>query len=319
MRYINKLKFASIFTCITLFLNGCGGSFSQPYTINSYSSNSSGTKLETFASDLCVVNSDIQISDVVLSENSCGGLFDLNKRETLFAKSVHERLNPASLTKVMTALVALKYGDLSQTLKATSNVNITESGAQKIGLQVGDTMTLDQALHLLLIYSANDVAMLIAENIGGTLDQFYEMMNNEAAAIGATNSHFVNPHGLTADDHYVTCYDMYLIFNAAMQYDEFQEIISLPEYSTIYYSSDGTGVDVNIKSTNQYFNGNQTAPTGITVIGGKTGTTTAAGHCLILLAKDTSGNPYIAVVLRAEDTSTLYEEMAKMLASVTGN
>jgi len=316
---MRKIKGLSIILGSVLILSGCGSAnYSLPYSINSYNSNNTGAKLETFASDLCVVNSDISISDVSMSENSCCGLFDLNNKETLFAKGVHTQLNPASLTKVMTALVALKYGDLSQTLTATSNVYISESGAQKINIKAGDTMTLDQALHILLIYSANDVALMIAENIGGSVDEFINMMNQEAISIGATNSHFANPHGLTADDHYVTAYDMYLMFNEAMKYDEFQQIIAMSEYSTVYYSSDGSANEVNIKSTNQYLNGNQTAPTGITVIGGKTGTTTAAGHCLILLAKDNSGNPYISVILRAEDNSTLYTEMSTLLQQITG-
>ena len=111
----------------------------------------------------------------------------------------------------MTAVVALKYGNPDDVITATSNVNITESGAVLCGLKEGDRLTLNQALHALLMKSANDAAVAIAEHIGGSVEQFAEMMNEEARAIGATNSHFVNPHGLTADDHYVTAYDMYLI------------------------------------------------------------------------------------------------------------
>ena len=177
-------------------------------------------------------------------------------------------------------------------------------------------MTLDQALHLLLIYSANDVAVMIADNIGGSVDKFVEMMNKEALAIGATGSHFANPHGLSADEHYVTPYDMYLMFNAAMQYKEFQQIINLPTYTTSYTDKDGTAVKVDIHSTNLYLKGDKDAPTNITVIGGKTGTTNAAGHCLILYAQDKSGNPYISVVMRAENSDTLYDEMTALLNKI---
>lgn len=273
--------------------------------------------VDTFASDLCVVGSDITDGSISMSKNSCAGLFDLNKRETLFALNVNEQVDPASLTKIMTALVALKYGSLDQILTATKAVNINEAGAQLIGLKEGDTMTLDQALHILLIYSANDAGMLIADNIGGGVDAFVELMNEEAKEIGATKCHFTNPHGLTADDHYVTAYDMYLIFNAAMQYDEFQEIINMSTYSTVYSRADASTVEVNINSTNGYLRGDRSAPSTITVIGGKTGTTNAAGHCLILLAKDASGNPYIAVIMRAEDGDTLYSEMTALLEKIT--
>ena len=217
----------------------------------------------------------------------------------------------------MTALVALKYGKLDQVLVADSNVYVTESGAQKVNLKEGDRLTLDQALRILLIYSANDVANLIATNIGGSIEGFADMMNKEALAIGATNSHFTNPHGLTDEDHYVTAYDMYLIFNAAMQYETFSEIINMTEYSTNYLDSSGNSKEVSVSNTNAYLQGSQSAPMGVTVIGGKTGTTSAAGHCLILLARDTNGSPYIAVIMRDTDSGTLYSDMSSLLSEIT--
>ena len=133
---------------------------------------------------------------------------------------------PASLTKVMTTYVALKYfGDqLDKVLTADSSVYANESGAQALGLKEGDSMTLNDALHVLLIYSANDVANLIATNLGGSIEGFADMMNAEAKKLGATQSNFKNPNGLNDMDHYVTAYDMYLIFSAAMKYDTFSEI-----------------------------------------------------------------------------------------------
>ena len=317
MRCINKHKvLISIVLLSSIFLGGCNSaSYEMPYSSDNTNSVAGTQLLETFSSNLCVVGSDIPKEGITMSNNSCAGLFDLNKKETLYAVNVNERINPASLTKIMTALVALKYGSLDKVLTASSNVNISESGAQLIGLSKGDTMTLDQALHLLLIYSANDAAELIAENIGGSEDSFVEMMNQEARSIGAVGCNFRNPHGLTAENHYVTAYDMYLIFNEAMKYDTFQEIINMGVYSTTYTKADGSGKKVDIKSTNAFLRGDRKAPTNITVIGGKTGSTNAAGHCLILLAKDSSGNPYIAVVMRAEDTDTLYNEMTQLLAS----
>ncbi len=307
----------SILLTAVLVLTGCGAaSYSMKYSLSSYKSGGSTEMLDTYAANLCVVNSDIADSAISLSDASCAGLFDLKNRKTLYAVNVNKQVEPASLTKVMTALVALKYGKLDQVLTASSDVYISENGAQLIGLKEGDQMTLDQALHLLLIYSANDVAVMIADNIGGSVDKFVEMMNKEALAIGATGSHFANPHGLSADEHYVTPYDMYLMFNAAMQYKEFQQIINLPTYTTSYTDKDGTAVKVDIHSTNLYLKGDKDAPTNITVIGGKTGTTNAAGHCLILYAQDKSGNPYISVVMRAENSDTLYDEMTALLNKI---
>lgn len=315
-----KSKFFLIL-CTAFFLMGTlgGCSYGTPQYLSYVPDFKAGSRdqedvADAFAKNLCVTNSDITLGDFSLQDGCSAGLFDLNHRKTLYSLHVNERKNPASLTKVMTALVALKHAKLDQTLTASTSVNlITEEGAQKIGLRAGDSMTLDQALHILLIYSANDVGIMIAENIGGSVDGFVKMMNEEALALGATNCHFQNPHGLQKDNHYVTAYDMYLIFQETMKFDEFQQIINMTSYTTQYYSSKKEAVAVDIKSTNRYFSGKAKMPSNITVIGGKTGTTTAAGHCLILLAKDTAGNPYIAVILGDTSVDRLYNDMTAML------
>jgi D-alanyl-D-alanine carboxypeptidase len=235
-----------------------------------------GGTVEAFAADLCVTSEDIGTSlSVDMSKATSAVLFDLNKKETIYSKNAHEQLHPASLTKVMTALVAMKYGSLDQVLTATDSVTIHESGAQLLGLKPGDTMTLDQALHALLMYSANDVANLIAENIGGgSIDSFVNMMNQEAQRIGATNTSFLNPHGLTQDGHYTTAYDLYLIFNEAIKYDTFNEIIHMNSYQMTYYNADGEPKERTIETTNLFLKGNYSVPDNVNVIGGKTGTTT---------------------------------------------
>lgn len=272
---------------------------------------------DPFASDLCVINGDFtEGTEVTIEKESAAGLFDVNHNEVIYAQNIHERLNPASLTKIMTALVAIKYGNTEDTIICSENVKITESGATVCGLKAGDKLTLNQALHALLINSANDAAVAIAEHIGGSVEGFADMMNEEAVLLGATNSHFVNPHGLTENEHYVTAYDMYLIMNAAMQYEVFNEIIHMSEYSTVYYASDDSEKEMSFRSTNLFFRDDYSAPDKITVIGGKTGTTNAAGSCLILLSKDTGGNPYISVILRASERALLYEEMTDLLEEI---
>jgi len=272
---------------------------------------------DSFASDLCVVGADYMVgTDVSMENESAAGLFDVNHNKVIYAKNIHERLNPASLTKVMTALVAIKYGNTEDMITCSENVKITESGATLCGLKEGDRLTLNQALHALLINSANDAAVAIAEHIGGSVEGFAGMMNEEAILLGATNSHFVNPHGLTANEHYVTAYDMYLMMNAAMQYELFNEIIHMNEYSTVYYDKNDREKEMDFRSTNLFFHGDYSAPDKITVMGGKTGTTNAAGNCLILLTKDTGGNPYISVILRASQRTLLYEEMIDLLEEI---
>lgn len=274
-------------------------------------------KVEPFAGNLCVVTGNLVDDEAVdMSQASAAALFDLNNREVLYAKNAHDRLYPASLTKIMTALVALQNGSLDQMLTATSAVTITESGAQLCGLKSGDTMTLDQALHILLMYSANDVAMLIAENIGGSVEGFVEMMNEEAVRLGATNTHFVNPHGLSDDDHYTTAYDLYLIFNEALKYETFSEIIHMTTYQTTYYDRNRAEKSLTVNTTNQYLSGKYEMPESVTVIGGKTGTTNAAKSCLILFSRDAGGAPYISVILKAESSDILYAEMTDLLEEI---
>ncbi|MBR1770447.1 MAG: D-alanyl-D-alanine carboxypeptidase [Lachnospiraceae bacterium] len=276
-----------------------------------------GGQAKTFASDLCVVSGDVMDSDAVdMAEAEAAALFDINEREVLYSKNAHERLYPASLTKVMTALVALQNASPDQVLTATDAVKITESGAQLCGLKAGDTMTLDQALHILLLYSANDAANLIAENVGGSVEHFVEMMNDEAARLGATNTHFTNANGLTDEEHYTTAYDLYLIFNEAIKYDAFCEIIQMASYQTTYYDGNGRAKEVNYNTTNRFVKKDVQAPANINVLGGKTGTTAAARHCLILLSKDASGAPYISVILKAESNDYLYEKMVGLLEEI---
>lgn len=306
-----------------LVLTGCGsGSYAMSY--DAYSANSSFTVLsadqagraETFAADLCIANENYNESAADMSEAEAAGLFSIKDGQTLYAKNIHKQLYPASLTKVMTALVALKEGNREDVLTASANVKITESGATLSGLKQGDKMTLDQALRILLLQSANDVAVMIAEQYGGTVEHFCEMMNEEAKSIGATGCNFANPHGLTDEAHYVTAYDMYLIFNEACKYELFKEIIGMSSYSTVYYDANGGEISYEKPSTNWYFNGEATAPTGITVLGGKTGTTSAAGNCLVLLSSDTSGKSYISVIMKSPERGIMYAEMTDLLTVI---
>ena len=321
MKCISK-RFAYVITITILlaFLCGCGKSslpLAYQRDANVSTAITEDQKTSSFASDLCVINGNYTTGTTVsIKDQSAAGLFDVNQNKVIYAKNIHERLNPASLTKVMTALVAIKYGNTEDTIVCSENVKIDESGATVCGLKAGDTLTLNQALHALLICSANDAAIAIAEHIGGSVEGFAAMMNEEATLLGATNSHFVNPHGLTENEHYVTAYDMYLMMNAAMQYELFNQIIHMSEYSTVYYSADGVEKEMEFKSTNLYFREDYSAPDKITVIGGKTGTTNAAGNCLLLLTKDTAGNPYISVLLKVSQRSLMYEEMTDLLEEI---
>lgn len=324
MKCTNSVKLFAYLLLFMFFCTSCASSgMPLPYQENvnvshsGFLANLTLAKAEGFADDICIVSEDItENADVFDEESGAAGLFDVNKAKAIYARNVHEKMYPASLTKVMTALVALENGSLNQVLTCSKPIYFSESKVQVCGIAAGDTMTLNQALRIMLMHSANDAAILIAENIAGSVDEFVDMMNIKAKEIGATNTHFTNPHGLNNIDHYTTAYDLYLMFNEAIKYDVFTEIINMTSYQTEYQNRNGGVKNFNKKTTNLYLRGERTAPNGVTVVGGKSGTTNASGHCLILLSRDVSGNPFISVVLRSPNLDSLYTEMKDLLEEI---
>ena len=270
-----------------------------------------------FAMDLCVVAGNI-VGRVDANTISADGaaLFNTNDKTTLFAKNVFEQRHPASLTKIMTAIVALKYGTVDNLITCSARVEGIEAGAQVVGLKQGDQLTLSQALHLTMINSANDAAIAVAEGVAGSLDEFMLLMNREAMSLGATGTNFANPHGLTDENQYTSVYDMYLILNAAIKYEAFNQIIALPSYTTTYATADGGYREISVNTTNQYLTGSQSVPENITVLGGKTGTTNAAGHCLAIVASDNAGQTYLSVVMQADTREAVYMQTTELLESI---
>ncbi|WP_242622648.1 D-alanyl-D-alanine carboxypeptidase family protein [Lachnoclostridium sp. Marseille-P6806] len=326
MRFTNK-SLAAALLAAGLMLTGCGEHYSMPYGENLSDSSygiaaqpvETSDKAVPFASKLCVTEVDGAVGgsgSVDLAGAGAAAVFDVKNKEVLFSTDIYTRHYPASMTKIMTALVALNNGSPDMVLTASDSIYTLGADAQTCGIQSGDTMTLDQALHLLLVYSANDAAIMIAEGIGGSMEGFTQMMNAEAASLGATATNFVNSNGLSDSNHYTTAYDMYLIFNAAIRNEKIKEIIHMATYSTVYHDRNGADKEVEVKSTDSYLTGNVSAPSGVTVIGGKTGTTDAAGHCLVLLSNNTSGSPYISIVMQAPTTDALYSAMNSLLSEI---
>ncbi|MCB7319072.1 D-alanyl-D-alanine carboxypeptidase family protein [Lacrimispora sp. 210928-DFI.3.58] len=268
-----------------------------------------------FASDLCVVT-DEEAFDSAFVTSEAAALFDEENRQVLYSKDAFERMYPASITKVMTALVAIKYGDLNSQVTVTEDAVITEAGATLCGIQPGDILTLEQLLYGLMLPSGNDAGAAIAVHMAGSIEGFADMMNEEAARLGATGTHFVNPHGLHSTDHYTTAYDLYLIFHEAMKYPVFRTVTGSAAYTANYRNRAGESISKTWKGSNWFMVGEREAPEGVTVIGGKTGTTQAAGYCLIMAEQDDSGNEYISVVLKADSRPHLYDNMSNIISKI---
>lgn len=329
MRFINRLMkraVAVLLITATAFASaGCGQRtmIADAYPINSdvFGLMSVGEENAVSGShlmgeEICIANEDIDIPEVDMSLAEGAGLFDLTSKEVLYAKNVHERLYPASTTKVLTAYVVLKHGNLDDTVTVSEENTILEDGATHCGLKEGDVISVKDLLYGLMLKSANDAANALADYISGSTEAFAELMNEEAHLLGATNSHFVNAHGLHDENHYTTVYDLYLIFQKALENDLFREIAGTISYEPSYQSASGENVSVTWENSMQYFTGNKVAPENATVLAGKTGTTSNALSCLVLLSENAEGREYISIILKSRDRGVLYEEMNDLLEEI---
>lgn len=222
MKCINKWICLSLLIAVSC-VSGCGktsAAIEQPYDVYAtaadfgLSSNGTAEAKSYFASNLCV-SEDVAIgtdsTDSQVAEGA--GTFNLETNTVVYAKNLYERLYPASTTKILTAYIALKYcDDLDAMVTVSENAVNQASDSSVCNLKAGDVIRLRDLLYGLMLRSGNDAAVAIAEYISGDVDSFAALMNQEAAAMGATRSHFVNPNGLPDENHYTCVYDMYLIF-----------------------------------------------------------------------------------------------------------
>jgi serine-type D-Ala-D-Ala carboxypeptidase (penicillin-binding protein 5/6) len=210
-------------------------------------------------------------------------LIDSETGRVLYEKNADTKMYPASTTKVMTALLASNYKDLDEQVTASQNVVNIERGSSQIYLNPGEILTMKQLLYALMLPSANDAAIAIAEHIGGSIDGFATLMNEKAQSLGAVNTHFVNPNGLHDDNHYTTARDLSMIAREGMKNPIFREIVSTYQYVIPptnkqverNYLTNGNKLisKVNNKYKYEY------------AIGIKTGYTTKSQHCLVGGAK----------------------------------
>ena len=230
-------------------------------------------------------------------------LIDPDTEEILYARNIHERLYPASLTKVMTALLVLEAVDSGRiamdtvlTASQTAIDNLPPDGSNA-GIKVGEEMTVEQLLYCILVVSANEACDILAEGVSGSIDAFVDAMNAKAQAIGCEDTHFANTSGLQDGNHYTTAWDLYRITREAMKHEMFMplcntKVIEIPAtnlsgprtyYTTNYLLSP-------MRATDYVYQGAE---------GIKTGSTSDAGYCLISTATR-SGRSLLSVVLGAE-------------------
>ena len=242
----------------------------------------------------------VSAADIKQPEVAAEGAVLLNAAtgEVLYGKNQDQQFYPASITKVMTALVVLEHCNLNDTVtfSETATTNL-ESGAVALGVSAGDQLTVEQSLYGLLLKSANETGNGLAEHVSGSVSAFADLMNAKAKELGCKNTHFVNPHGLNNENHKTTPYDMALILRAAVANDTFRKIDTTTSYEfpAIKNAAAHTitmGHKMMYKTDSRYYEG---------IIGGKTGYTSKAGNTLVT-AVERDGVRLIAVVMKAKGT-----------------
>ena len=246
---------------------------------------------------------DVEAKASLIVENNSGRI--------LYEDNANKKNYPASVTKILTAIIVLENCELDDTAVVTNSaISNIPSGYVLAPLFVGEEMKIKDLLYALMLKSANDAAYVLAEHVGGSVDGFSDMMNKKAEELGCKNSHFVNPNGIHNENHYTTAYDMYLISKYAMENEDFEKIVSTYQY-TLPATNKYRNNDRVMKNTNIFVNPNSKYYDK-NIKGIKTGTTTQAGNCLITDIKKDDFD-VITVVLGAETSDSKFSEISKMI------
>lgn len=212
--------------------------------------------------------------------------YDRKSGKVIYGKNENKRTAMASTTKIMTAIVLIENADLNQTI--TVSAKAAGTGGSRLGLKHNDKITMKDLLYGLMLKSGNDAAVAIAENVGGSIEKFADLMNEKAKEIGLDNTHYVTPHGLDNPEHYTTAYELAKLADYALKNEIFAKVVNTKNYTVTI-----NGYPKNITNTNEllgYLDG---------VNGVKTGFTNNAGRCLVT-SVNRNEFEIITVVLQAD-------------------
>lgn len=227
----------------------------------------------------------------------------------LYEKNMDQTYYPASITKIMTAWLAIENSNLGDIVTFSKNaVFDVDLDSSRIGIDVGEKLTVQQCLYAILLESANEVTYALAEHVAGSMPAFVDMMNERAKEIGCKNTHFVNPHGLPDDNHYTTPYDMALITKEAMKNATFRKI-----FGTRTYTIPPTNIQPEarpLRNHHKFVLDQEYLYDGC--IGGKTGYTTVAKYTLVSVAKR-GDLELICIVMHDDSNEHQYTDSQKLL------
>lgn len=231
-------------------------------------------------------------------------LVDLDTMQAVAGKNIHEKMYPASMTKVMTFIVAYEnISDLSVLLQITQEIRAQYPEASRKGIDVGDYMTAEQCLYAMIMESDTDAVLMLAEHVAGNEAAFVTLMNEKAQQMGLVDTHFANATGLHHSNHYTTACEMAEVLAYAMQYPLFYDTACTYSYRTpLKYEKDGELTDYYMTFYNSTLRGrledndvSAKLSDGGEILGGKTGLTDEAQYCQAAIAKDSDGRLYIAI------------------------
>ena len=222
-------------------------------------------------------------------------VLEANTGVVLYAKNIHEKLYPASTTKLLTCLIAARECSMDEIVTFSHDAVFgIQQGSSNIGIDEGQAMTMEECLYGILVASANEVAAAVAEHVAGSQEAFADMMNETARELGCQDSHFVNPHGLFDENHYTSAYDLAIIAKAFFQNELMSKIVNTPRHH--FAATADQPDDFTVRNKHQLINGD-TPYEGIK--GGKTGYTDEARQTLVTCAEQ-NGLKLICVVMKEE-------------------
>ncbi len=245
---------------------------------------------------IVLINNFVFADEIKLNATSAI-LVEVSTGRIIYERNSNEKRYPASITKIMTAILVLENCNLDdKVVVSESALSNIPSGYVTCDLIAGEEISVEDLLYALMVKSANDAAYVLAEHVGGSIDAFSDMMNIKARELGCNGTHFVNPNGIHDERHYTTAYDMYLIANYAMKNETFRKLVTTKSY-TLPATNLYTNNDRSFSTTNALIDDNSSLFYKY-AIGIKTGFTTQAGECLVAESAR-EGLDFIAVVLDA--------------------
>ena len=244
-------------------------------------------------------------------------VMDVQSGSILYSKNMNKKQYPASITKIMTALLALENSSPAETVTYSGSAVLNlESGASNIGLKVGEKLTMEQSLYAILLMSANEACNGVAEHIAGSIKNFVKMMNERAKQLGCTGTHFANTNGLWMKNHYTTAYDMARIASAAYKNTTFARITGTKRYNIPKTNKNKDGHALHNHHGMLYANSSYPQYVYEYCVGGKTGYTSKCRYTLVTYAKK-NGMTLVSVIMRAPNHPSMepneYTDSTKLL------